>query len=177
LLVKPEGGAAEAATTLTDELRQRGIRVHLDDRVDTSFGRRAVDWELKGVPIRVEVGPRDIAEGNVVVVRRDTGDKTVVPVAGTVDAVAGGLDDAQHSLLAEATRRRDDRTVAIAACEDAVAAAQTGFATIPWDAVGDEGERSLAEQGITVRCLRAADGGLPASNHSDGLVATVARAY
>ena len=52
-----------------------GHRVRLDDRTDTSFGRRSVDWELKGVPVRVEVGPRDLAEGNVTVVTRHRREK------------------------------------------------------------------------------------------------------
>ena len=52
----------------------------LDAQVATSFGRRATDWELKGVPVRIEVGPRDLAEGEVTIVRRDTGEKRTVPV-------------------------------------------------------------------------------------------------
>ena len=54
-----------AAEALVAELRAAGHRVRLDQRTDTSFGRRSVDWELKGVPVRVEVGPRDLAENNV----------------------------------------------------------------------------------------------------------------
>ena len=76
------GGRAAAA----------GHRVRLDDRTDTSFGRRSVDWELKGVPVRVEVGPRDLAEGNVTVVTRHTREKQNVAlgaVGGTVAAILG----------------------------------------------------------------------------------------
>ncbi|MBA3654369.1 MAG: proline--tRNA ligase, partial [Actinobacteria bacterium] len=80
LLVKAEDGAGEAAAALAGELRSQGVRVHLDDRVDVSFGRRAVDWELKGAPVRIEVGPRDMATGNVVLVRRDNGEKTTIAV-------------------------------------------------------------------------------------------------
>ncbi len=72
--------ASTAAAKLRDALRDAGVRVALDDRVDTAFGRRAVDAELKGYPVRVEVGPRDLAAGNVVVVRRTDGTKTPVPV-------------------------------------------------------------------------------------------------
>ncbi|HEX3190013.1 MAG TPA: proline--tRNA ligase, partial [Streptosporangiaceae bacterium] len=60
IVVKAE--ATEAAARLSDKLSSEGIRVELDDRADVPFGRRAVDWELKGVPLRVEVGPRDLAE-------------------------------------------------------------------------------------------------------------------
>ena len=58
---------------LTDELRAAGVRVQLDDRTDLSFGRRATDWELKGVPVRLELGPRDLADGVATLVRRIRG--------------------------------------------------------------------------------------------------------
>ena len=70
---RPTTGPATAAERLVDELEAAGVRVELDARVDVSFGRRSVDWELKGVPVRLEVGPRDLAEGVVTVVRRDAG--------------------------------------------------------------------------------------------------------
>ena len=154
LLVKPEGGAAEAASALRDELAARGVRVTLDDRVDTSFGRRAVDWELKGVPTRLEVGPRDVAEGNVVVVRRDTGEKTTVALAAATDTVVTLLADVQRTLLAQATEARDTRTVNVGSVADAAAAAQDGFAVIPWSTLGEEGEAELATRSVSVRCIR-----------------------
>src|SRR5206468_9092461 len=58
LLVRAEDGAGERAAALAAELADAGVRVQLDDRVDAGFGRRAVEWELKGVPVRLEVGPR-----------------------------------------------------------------------------------------------------------------------
>ena len=177
LLVKPDDGAGDAASTLTDELRRRGVRVELDDRVDTSFGRRAVSWELKGVPLRVEVGPRDIVTGNVVIVRRDTADKTTVALAAVADTVVAALDDAQRGLLAAATERRDSRTVDVTSLDDATAAAENGFARIPWGSVGEDGEARLGERGVSVRCLQAGDGSLPAADSAEDLVATVARAY
>ena len=75
LLVRDEPDSAAAAERLTRELRDAGIRVELDKKVSASFGRRVTDWEIKGVPLRVEVGPRDLANGVVTVARRDTGEK------------------------------------------------------------------------------------------------------
>ena len=85
------------------------MRVELDDRVDVSFGRRATDWELKGVPVRLEVGPRDLAEGVVTLVRRIVGGdaRRRSPLDGVADAVADELDAEQAALLAEATARRE----------------------------------------------------------------------
>ncbi len=91
VVVKDDAAVAEAAASLCAELRAAGHRVRLDDRIDTSFGRRSVDWELKGVPVRVEVGPRDLAEGNVTLVVRHRREKHSVPLAGVGAEVAAAL--------------------------------------------------------------------------------------
>ena len=97
------------------------------------FGRRATDWELKGVPVRIELGPRDLAEGVVTLVRRDTGDKEPVALDGVVGHGRGRCwRSSQDELLAEATERRDDRTVDVATIDEAAEAAATGCARIPW---------------------------------------------
>jgi prolyl-tRNA synthetase len=177
LLVKDDDGAGERAAALADELRDAGVRVRLDDRVATSFGRRATEWELKGVPVRVEVGPRDLAQGQVTVVRRDTGEKQPVPVAEMTARVSDLVDRVQHDLLAGATARRDAATVDVTTLDEAAEAAQDGFARLPWDAIRGEGEQTLAGKGITVRCLQTADGDVPGSDDDPGVVAVVARAY
>jgi prolyl-tRNA synthetase len=177
LLVKDGDGAGEAARRVADELAAAGLRVRLDDQVATSFGRRATDWELKGVPLRVEVGPRDLAEGLVTVVRRDTGDKAQVPLAEVTQRAAGLVEQVQDDMLAAAVSRRDAATVDVGGIDEAVDAAQAGFARLPWRALRGDGEAQLAGKGITVRCLTAADGGLPAGDGEDDLVAVVARAY
>src|SRR5690606_29189064 len=99
LLVKDDGGAGDAARRLAADLAAAGVRVELDDRVATSFGRRATDWELKGIPIRVEVGPRDLAEGRVTVVRRHTGTKEPVALDGAAATVAELVGTIQAELL------------------------------------------------------------------------------
>src|SRR5436190_4199751 len=71
MAVKDEG--VEAARRIGDELRTLGVRVTVDDDADIQFGRRAVDWELKGVPLRLEVGPRDLAAGQATIVNRISG--------------------------------------------------------------------------------------------------------
>jgi prolyl-tRNA synthetase len=176
LLVRAEDGAGEEAARIQAELVGAGVRARLDDQVATSFGRRATDWELKGVPVRIEVGPRDLKEGLVTLVRRDTGAKEPVPVAGIGAAVADALAAVQSGLLAEATALRDARTVRVDTIEEAEAAAQSGFARIPWATLGEEGEAALAQKAITVRCLQHPDGTVPASLDGD-VEALVARAY
>jgi prolyl-tRNA synthetase len=177
LLVKNEDGAGERATALAAEVEGAGVRVRLDDRVATSFGRRATDWELKGVPVRIEVGPRDLAQGLVTVVRRDTGDKEQVSLAKAAARVAALVERIQADLLAAATARRDEGTASVTSLADAEDAAQSGFARVPWALVRGEGEAALAGRGITVRCLVTPDDGLPSSEDDDDLVAVVGRAY
>ena len=177
LVVRDEEGAGEAAARLVDALKAAGVRVRLDDKVDTSFGRRATNWELKGIPVRIEVGPRDLKEGEVTLVRRDTGEKRQVAVAAVAAEVPAALAAAQADLLAGAIADRDARTVSVDAIEDVAAAAADGFVRIRWDAVGLEGEARLASDALTVRCLQREDGSLPEGDDEPGLVALVARSY
>jgi prolyl-tRNA synthetase len=177
LLVRDEGGAGEAAEAVVAQLKASGVKVRLDAQVATSFGRRATDWELKGVPVRVEVGPRDLAEGMVTIVRRDTGEKRTVPVGEVEHRVTNLLPQIQADMLEAATRRRDDRTVEAATVEEASEAGQVGFAKVAWDLLKDGGEDVLARDAVTVRCLQSADGGLPASEDDSDLIAYVARSY
>jgi len=177
LLVRDEDGAGATAASLLEELKAAGVRARLDAQVATSFGRRATDWEIKGVPVRIEVGPRDLKEGNVTIVRRDTGEKRTVPAGEVEHRVTNLLPQIQADLLAGATRRRDERTVEATSVDDAVDAAKLGFAKLPWDLLKDGGEARLAQDAITVRCLQTADGGLPGSEDDPDLVAYVARSY
>jgi prolyl-tRNA synthetase len=177
LVVRDEDGAGEQARLMVEELKDDGLRVVLDDRVDQSFGRRATEWELKGVPIRVEVGPRDLARDVVTMVRRDTGDKQDVPLYDMRPKIEEQLDRIQHDLLDRALDRRDERIADVTTLAEAVEASQTGWARLPWEVVGDDGELELNGQGVSVRCLQRPDGSLPAENDEPDLVAYVARAY
>src|SRR5829696_3280250 len=132
LLVRDEEGAGERAAALTEELKAAGVRAQLDARVDTGFGRRAVDWELKGAPVRLEVGPRDLAAGTVTLVRRDTGTKEPVPVDGAARAVPDALEAAQRDLLEGARKEREARTADARDAGEALEAAPDGFVRVPW---------------------------------------------
>jgi prolyl-tRNA synthetase len=177
LVVRDEPETTAAAERLTRELRDNGIRVELDKKVSASFGRRVTDWEIKGVPLRVEVGPRDLANGVVTVARRDTGEKFSVALGEFAGQASALLADVQTTMFAQALARRDARTVDVASVPDAVEAAATGFARISWDAVGEAGETELNRQAVSVRCLQRADGQVPRSQDEPGLVAIVARSY
>jgi len=175
LAVKDE--AVEPARNLATALREAGVRVEADLRTDTPFGRRAVDAELKGIPVRVEVGPRDLAQGNVTLVRRVDGTKAPVPVGGVVAATLAALDADQAALLESARERRDARIAEVSSIADAIEATGSGWARIAWSALGEEGEDKLAAQAVSVRCLVRPDGSVPDSEDEPDLLAYVARAY
>jgi len=177
LLVKEGEGVAAAAGELTAALREAGVRAWLDDRVEVPFGRRAIDAELKGYPVRVEVGPRDVAEGRAVLVRRVTGERTAVPLDSVARLVTEALETGQKALYEGALARQRERTADVASVPAAVEAAGAGWARLPWSSVGDDGEAELNAQGVTVRCLVRADGGVPVSEDEPDLVAVVGRAY
>src|SRR4051794_5201367 len=153
LLIRDDegSGAGEKAASLASALSAAGVRVKLDDRLETSFGRRVTEWELRGVPVRVEVGPRDLAEGNVTVVRRDTSEKLVMPLESVASTVASLLGEIQSAMFAAALERRTARTQAVSSIRDAIEAAQTGFASLPYSVVGEAGEDELNALGVSVR--------------------------
>ncbi|MFE7315992.1 proline--tRNA ligase [Streptomyces sp. NPDC057555] len=175
--IKDDDAVLAKVRELGERLAAAGVRVHVDDRTDTPFGRRTVDWELKGVPVRIEVGPRDLESGTAVVVRRIAGSKEPAAFEALPALLPGVLAEDQALLLARSRERREARTAEVTTVEEAVEAARTGWARIPWDALGPEGEAELGEQGVSVRCLVAADGSVPERDDQVGNVAVVARAY
>jgi prolyl-tRNA synthetase len=175
--VKHDPDVAAAADKLERELAQTGLRVRVDDRTDLGLGRRLTDWELKGVPVRVEIGPRDLAQGTVSITRRDVGGRESV----TIDAAAAQTDAAVQSvhkaLFAQATEALRSNTVDVDDLDAAIVAARTGFARLPWAACGPDGERRLNGAGLSVRCLTTAAGSVPEAADVDDLYAIIARAY
>ena len=175
IAVKSE--SVEVAQKLGRELADLGVRVHVDDRGDVPFGRRAVDWELRGVPVRIEVGPRDLAEGRVTIADRLAGGKEPVALDSAAAGIPAHLIQAQDRMLAEAVASRDARITRVSTVADAIEAASGGWASMSWTALGLEGEAELAQSAVTVRCLQRPDGTVPERDDEPDLVAFVARAY
>jgi prolyl-tRNA synthetase len=177
LAVRDDAEVIERCHRIARDLHDVGVRVHVDDRTDQSMGRRATEWELKGIPVRVELGPRDLADGTATLARRCSGVKQHVALERVVLDAAEALEESQAELLAEARTLRDERTADVASIDDAVEAAATGWARIPWDQVGESGIEALGRHAVTVRCLVRADGSVPDADDEDDLVAVVARSY
>jgi prolyl-tRNA synthetase len=172
-----DGAVVRAAASLVDKLEGRGVRARLDDNIAQGFGWRATEWDLQGIPIRVELGPRDVAENAAVLYRRDTRDKNTVGLADVVDEVQRLTVRIQAEMLEAAKARRDRFIADCATLDQAREAAQAGVARLPWELVGTSGEEDLATGGLTVRCLQLSDGSLPETDDDAGALAYIARAY
>ena len=134
----------------------QNVRVKVDNRDEYSPGWKFNEWELKGVPLRIEIGPRDIAKDQVVVARRDVpgrDGKSFVPLAGLADAVSDMLNDIQNSLLARATEFRDTNTSEPSNYDSFQEAATQGFARAWW--CGDVAceDKVKADTSATTRCI------------------------
>ncbi|MBW3579103.1 MAG: proline--tRNA ligase [Actinobacteria bacterium] len=120
---------AEVAHRLARDIAAAGVRVHVDDREDVSPGFKFNDWELKGVPLRVELGPRDLDQDSAVLAQRVAReDKETVPLAALVGDLPRRLNDYQRELLGRATAFRDGLSAEVDRWEDLVAQVQRGFA-------------------------------------------------
>ena len=178
VVVRDDPEVRPVAAAVADELAAAGHRVRVDDRTDTGFGRRSVGWELKGVPVRVELGPRDLAQGNATVVTRHDRAKSTVPVAQVARRASAALATVAAALWDEAAATLRDRTVEVSGVDEALEAGGRGFARLAWSAVGPEGEDRLGAEGLSVRCLQRADGSLSGPDEDEaGLVAVVGRSY
>jgi prolyl-tRNA synthetase len=178
VVVVREGDAVtERASELVEALAGQGVRVKLDAAVHTGFGRRATDWELKGVPIRIDIGPRDLKDGNATLVRRDEQGSRALGIDQIAAEVPQILDEIQRGMLAEAIRFREHAVLDAETIEEAAEAGQQSVARIPWARLGTAGERTLLERGVSVRCIQREDGSLPETEDEPDLIALVARAY
>ncbi|MCW2567012.1 MAG: proline--tRNA ligase, partial [Mycobacterium sp.] len=103
--------------------------------------------------------------------------KDPVALGAVVGEVTAALEADQQALYDDALSRRESNTTDVTNVEDAVAAAATGWARIPWATLGEEGEATLAEQSVSVRCLTRPDGSVPDAGDEPDLLAWVGRAY
>lgn len=148
-----KAGVLEKTTAIADELG-RNFRVKMDAS-DKQPGWKFSEYEMKGVPLRVEIGPRDIANNQCVAVRRDTGEKTILPLDNLTDQVQNLLDQIHESMLAKAEKSLQERIYDAADWEtfSRLIAEKPGFVRAVW--CGDPAcELSIKEQtAATSRCI------------------------
>ncbi len=124
-------GVLDKADELYRSLKAAGVRVKVDDS-DQSAGWKFNQWEMKGVPLRIEVGPKDIENNQVVIVRRDELEKRFVSMDGLADTVKAMLDDVHNGLFQKALAIREQKTVDATTFEQLKEGVQTGFVRAMW---------------------------------------------
>jgi prolyl-tRNA synthetase len=155
VVVVPIGDVADAARDASARLRGAGLRVELDDREEHRPGWKFNHWELRGVPLRLELGPRDLADGVGTLVRRDSGEREQVPLHGLAPRAAELLDEIQAALFADAVAFREAHTIHPATRAEMVEflASAGGFAVTPWCGSADCEAQVKAETKATIRVL------------------------
>ena len=143
------------AQEIVDELRAGGVRVTMDDREEYTPGWKFAEWELRGVPLRLEIGPRDIERGQVMLVRRDTREKLAAPMDSLTERIRTLLAAIQDDLFERARRFRDERTVRAATREAfrELFEGRPGFVVAPWCGGAACEARIKADTQATIRNL------------------------
>jgi prolyl-tRNA synthetase len=143
------------ARKIAAELRSGGVRIHLDDRDTQQPGFKYADWEMRGVPLRLELGPKDIEKDQCVLVRRDTREKLFVPQAGLAARVQELLVAIQADLLERARRFMAENTTRVSSYDEfkKVMADKRGFLIAPWCRQAECEAAIKAETRATVRVL------------------------
>ncbi len=144
----------EKCERIRKELSAR-FTVKLDDRDQFKPGFKFSEWELRGVPVRCELGPRDMESGQVVLVRRDSGEKESHPVDGVMQAVDNCLKAVQSGLFQKALEFCEENTLKIDSYDELkeFMAADSGFALVHWAGSSADEERLQEETKATIRCI------------------------
>ena len=139
---------------LLDSLKKLGIRVHVDDREKMSPGFKFNEWEMKGVPVRVEVGSRDMENNQVFVARRDTGEKQSFELNEAGNKIADLLDEIQQNMFNQAVKFREENTFEVSDWDEFKSKIdQGGFVKCGWDGTDESEMKIKNETKATIRCI------------------------
>jgi prolyl-tRNA synthetase len=138
---------------IVDSLENACVRVH-QDWTDNSPGFKFNEWEMKGVPLRMEVGPKDVEKGNVVLARRDTGEKIFLSKDKIIQQVPELLDNIQENLFQQALRFREENTHVVSSYDDFKKVIEEGgFVRSGWDGTEETEVKIKEETKATIRCI------------------------
>ena len=137
-----------------NEFKNNGVRYY-EDWSPNSPGFKFNEWEMKGVPIRLEVGPRDVNENNVILARRDTGEKKSYSIYGILSKVSDLLNEIQNNLFQQALSFRENHTHSTDSYEEfkSLIKEKGGFIKCGWDGDSETELRIKEETKATVRCI------------------------
>jgi len=152
---KPEATVNEAAMKLMKGLQAKGISVHFDTDEKSRPGFKYAEYEMKGVPVRVAIGQRDLEKGQAEVARRDTREKDFLPLEGLADRVEGLLNDIQQNLLLKALRFRQESTHVVDDFDtfQAILEERGGFVSAHWDGTTETELKIKELTKATIRCI------------------------
>jgi prolyl-tRNA synthetase len=146
----------QGAAVVADELRAAGLRVRVDDRPEYRPGFKFNEWELKGVPARIEIGGRDLAAAAVTVARRDSGEKQQIPLTRAAAEIDELLSDVQTALFRVSRDEQERRTLRDPSSYDEMIEflrGAGGFVVAPWCGRRECEARVKDESSATIRCL------------------------
>lgn len=141
---------------ITAQLRAKGISVKFDDRDTHKPGFKFAEWELKGVPVRFAMGPRDLENNTLEIARRDTGEKQSFDLSGDITAkVEELLNDIQNNIYQKAVDFRTEHTTEVDSYEDFknVLDGKGGFVSAHWDGTAETEDKIKEETKATIRCI------------------------
>jgi len=141
------------AKEIYGKLKERKLAVVLDDRAEYTPGWKFNQWELKGVPVRIEIGPRDLKQQQVTVARRDTGAKTFFKENEAIDATLALLEEIQSAMYAKAKGILGEKTTSVSSYSDfkTILKRKAGFIKAPWCGSTDCETKIKDETGATIR--------------------------
>jgi prolyl-tRNA synthetase len=144
-----------AMQPLSAELKAAGLTVKFDDRDTYKPGYKFAEWELKGVPVRLAVGMRDLESGSVEVARRDTKEKFAVPMGDLRARILTLMDEIQQNLFDRAAKYREEKTQEVNNWDEflEVINVKEGFAIAHWDGTGETEEKIKELTKATIRCI------------------------
>ena len=156
-IIKNENDMAEIREflkPLIGSLEEKGVRLQLDDRLNVSPGFKFNEWEMKGVPIRVEAGPRDMESGTVLCARRDTGEKESLKITSSGEKLIQLLDEIQNNLYNQALEFRENNTFFADTYDEFKSLIEAGgFIRCGWDGNDDSETSVKSETKATIRCI------------------------
>lgn len=139
---------------LKASLEKAGLLVKIDDRDNVRSGFKFAEWELKGVPVRIAIGPRDLQNSTVEVARRDTLTKEFLPQEGVVEHIVGLMDDIQANIYKKALDFRTKNTFVVDTWDDFKEKIEEGgFLLCHWDGTKETEEKIKEQTKATIRCI------------------------
>jgi prolyl-tRNA synthetase len=152
---EPSPEIAEKANQLKKDLQAKGISVKFDERDTLSPGFKFAEWELKGVPLRFALGPRDLENGTLEMARRDTKEKTTIKIEDAVSIVITTLDSIQNNILSKAKKFKEEMTTSVNSYPEfkELLDSKGGFLLAHWDGTPETEEKIKEETKATIRCI------------------------